>query len=331
MKNKFITMIVVLALLFTGTAFVSADGETVYKVPVKVVKANDETQESMAKSAFDKTATVVENAGKFTYTIGHHEMKIMGSVDGIQKVFVYEGENKKELTLGEKTFEFTRNAKDAKVKLAVVVKAMGTESKDLLLVFDWAKATKEGNDQTGGEQPANWAKSEVDRAVAAGLIPQDLQNGYKKSITREEFCRLAIKMMEAKEGKNIDQILAAKGLEKASESTFTDCKTPAVLAAKSLGITDGTTATTFDPNALLNREQAAKFLSATAKACGQNIEATAHNYSDLSQISGWAKPYVGYVYNIGVMKGSDNKFSPKDGYQRQQAFMTMLRLFDALK
>ena len=42
----------------------------------------------------------------------------------------------------------------------------------------------------GAEAPDGWAVQEVEYAIGLGLVPEDLQNGYSRDITRGEFCRL---------------------------------------------------------------------------------------------------------------------------------------------
>lgn len=181
------------------------------------------------------------------------------------------------------------------------------------------------------DSPANWAVDEVEKAIGEKLIPEDLQNNYIKPITREEFCILAIRMIEVKSGMDIDDYLHEVGIEIAANTTFIDCDTKEVLAAKALGITDGTSPDTFEPDKLLTREQAAKFLTTTAMACGRNVSLSTPNYADISEIADWAKPYTGYVYDINVMKGvGGGRFAPQDSYQRQQAFMTMYRIWQAI-
>jgi hypothetical protein len=105
-----------------------------------------------------------------------------------------------------------------------------------------------------------------------------------------------------------------------------------VIAANVLKIVEGTSATTFAPDNWLTREQAAKVLSATARALGEDIQADSPVFGDDQDIASWAKPYIGYVYNAEVMKGvGGNLFNPKGGYQRQQAYMTILRLLKSLE
>lgn len=181
------------------------------------------------------------------------------------------------------------------------------------------------------DSPAGWAFEEVDKAIGEQLIPENMQNNYTKSITREEFCILAIRMIEVKSGIGIDEYLDEVGTEIAPLGTFVDCDTKEVRAAKALGITDGTSPTEFSPSNLLTREQAAKFLTTTAMACGKDANLSTPAYADINEIADWAKPYTGYVFNINVMKGvGANRFDPQGSYQRQQAFMTMYRIWKSI-
>lgn len=182
------------------------------------------------------------------------------------------------------------------------------------------------------DAPASWAGKEVETAIGLKLIPEDMQGNYTKIITREEFCVLAIKMIEVKSGMDIEDYIRIKGVTIASSNTFVDTTNKDILAAKTLGITEGTSPTTFNPDNQLTREQAAKFLSSTARVIGEDITATCPAYVDEDTIANWAKPYIGYVYNVNVMKGvGANRFDPRGGYQRQQAYLTMTRLFNSIE
>lgn len=181
------------------------------------------------------------------------------------------------------------------------------------------------------DAPSSWAYEEVEEAIGQKLIPEDMQREYTKAITREEFCILAIRMIEVKSGMSIDEYLMKLDAEIAPLGTFSDCDTKEVRAAKVLGITGGVGNGKFAPDNLLNREQAAKFLTTTALACGRDVTLGSPSYADLDEIADWAKLYTGYVYDINVMKGvGNNKFNPSGNYQRQQAFMTMYRIWQAI-
>ncbi len=197
----------------------------------------------------------------------------------------------------------------------------------LLNVTVYAQGENAENDSPFLREADVWAREEVGKALEKRLVSALDIGDLKGATTREEFCILAIKLMEVESGKFSREILAAKGKELPLENTFTDCDTLEVRVAKELGITNGTSATTFSPNDLLTREQAAKFLTATAIACGVDVELTTPDYVDKDDISDWAKPYIGYLAKIGVMKGvGENRFDPKGKYQRQQSIITMYRL-----
>jgi len=181
--------------------------------------------------------------------------------------------------------------------------------------------------------PASWAVAEVREAEGIALIPMILQDDYAKTINRSEFCTLAVASIEVTMGMTIEAYLDSMDLEMPSTSPFVDVLTLTessrrdILAAYALGIVEGTSETTFNPMNSITREQAAKMLTATAAALDRETEATLPVFEDASQISEWAKPYIGYMFDSKVMGGvGENRFDPKGGFQRQQAFMTVLRL-----
>ena len=57
-----------------------------------------------------------------------------------------------------------------------------------------------------------WARAGITSAIEKGFVPADLQGSYTNVITRAEFCRLAVKWVEYALGKDIDAVLAEKGL-----------------------------------------------------------------------------------------------------------------------
>lgn len=182
--------------------------------------------------------------------------------------------------------------------------------------------------------PAAWAIAEVREAEYRKLVPPAMQSDYSKIVNRSEFCTLAITCIEQAKQMTIESYLATQNITIPEASPFTDIgglterAKKDIMAAYALGIVSGTSATTFDPNSQITREQAAKMLTATAAAVGKNTTATVPMFSDIDNISGWAKPYIGYVFDVKIMSGvGGNKFDPKGGYQRQQAYMTMLRLY----
>ena len=196
-------------------------------------------------------------------------------------------------------------------------------------------------------QASTWAQNELAEAEKLNLIPDSLKNGdLTKSITREEFAEVSVKAYEALTGKKATPV---------ASNPFVDTKNTEVLKAYNLGITTGTSATTFEPNALLNREQAATMLTRTYKKATIDgwtiaddskfpLEYTKSNtFADDKDISSWAKDSVYFMNANGIINGvGDNKFAPKNttsaeeavGYAnatREQAIIIAVRMVENLK
>jgi len=184
---------------------------------------------------------------------------------------------------------------------------------------------------------SNWAKTELDKAAEYDLIPQSLKGAdMTKPITREEFAELAVKLYE----KTTGTVAAA-----ASPNPFTDTKNPEILKAFKVGVTTGTSATTFAPKELTNREQVATMLSRAIRvmAPGGDFSTNgAPTFIDQKDISSWALEHVMFMGKSGIIKGTDGKFMPKAvttaqtaaGYAtttREQAIAMSVRSFEQFK
>ncbi len=194
---------------------------------------------------------------------------------------------------------------------------------------------------------SDWAKKEIEEADKLKLIPNALKNAdLTKSITREEFAGVSVKAYEALTG-NIASL--------PTSNPFKDTQNQDVLKAFKLGITTGTSDTTFEPDKLLNREQAATMLTRTYKKATVKgwtitsddkfpLEYTKTNtFADDINISPWAKDSVYFMNANGIINGvGDNKFAPKNitsaeeavGYAnatREQAIIIATRMVKNLK
>ncbi|MFA6984024.1 MAG: S-layer homology domain-containing protein [Sedimentibacter sp.] len=154
---------------------------------------------------------------------------------------------------------------------------------------------------------SSWATPELKKANDAGLIPQILNGAdMTKPITREEFAELAVKLYE----KTTERKASAT-----SPNPFTDTINPEILKAFKIGVTQGTSATTFEPNVLINREQCATMLFRALKAMAPkgsfSIEGV-KDFPDQKHISDWANEAVKYMNKIGIIAGDSNgNFMPK--------------------
>ena len=58
---------------------------------------------------------------------------------------------------------------------------------------------------------------------------------------------------------------------------------------------------------------------------------TEAGYADGGDIAGWAKGSVDFVAQANVMNGTgEGRFTPAGTYSREQSFMTIYRLYQAL-
>jgi uncharacterized protein YkwD len=168
-----------------------------------------------------------------------------------------------------------------------------------------------------------WAYNGIVSAIQKGFVPVDLQGSYQNVITREEFCRMAVKWVEYALGKNIDTILAERNLSR-NPNAFSDTKDPDILAAFALGITSGTGDNKFTPRGQFNRQQAATMIMNTCSVIGADIgNPPDSGFADLNTVSDWAVNGINYVRANGVMAGTGgNNFSPLASYTREQSIVT---------
>jgi len=151
-----------------------------------------------------------------------------------------------------------------------------------------------------------WAATELKKADDYGLIPESLKGeDMTKPITREEFAELAVKLYEKTTG---------KAAVAASPNPFTDTNNPEILKAFKVGVTTGTSATTFAPKELTNREQVATMLSRAIRVMAPGADFSTEGapaFTDQKDISSWALEHVKFMSKNEIIKGTDGKFMPK--------------------
>jgi len=176
---------------------------------------------------------------------------------------------------------------------------------------------------TASDIPSSWAKAEIDEAIAAELLPVDLQSEYRSNITREEFSAVAVSLFEALSG----QKTAVHG-----ENPFTDTENVQVRIANELGIVKGVSPDKFAPNNEITRQEISVMLYRTLKAAKPKYDYTGpenHDFADNAKISSWAKNAVCYLYGIEVINGAgDNRFNPLDNTTREEAYILAGRMHE---
>ena len=188
----------------------------------------------------------------------------------------------------------------------------------------WLKAPERGSQPASvtGEPVDEWALNLVNEAIADNLLPGTLKGqDLRETITRGEFAALAVRLYEAVSGQTA-------ALPEGGSSPFADTSDPEVRKAYALGFTAGVSETSFGPDQLLTREQAAVMLSAVCRALGTSIPAGIPAFTDGASISPWARDSVAYMAQSGILAGyGDGRFGPQDSAQRQACLIMALRIY----
>lgn len=107
-----------------------------------------------------------------------------------------------------------------------------------------------------------------------------------------------------------------------------------VWAAKN-GIVQGTSETTFSPDAAVTREQMAAFLYRYAKYLGMDVSlmgtAELTGFADAASVSDWAIPAVLWAVRYGIINGTDKGLEPAATANRAQVAQIIYRFDDLEK
>ena len=183
---------------------------------------------------------------------------------------------------------------------------------------------------------ADWAYEEVIQAIQHDLVPSDLQNQYYANITRGDFATIVVQLLKVVSGDSIEDIVledTGKTLEElALAYPFSDTNSWDVVAANALGVINGRSEGIFDPYSAISRQDAAALLMRMGKYMGKtDVDTSGETFADNASVASYAQEAVAYVKALGVMNGtSETTFSPFDTYTRQQAYMTIWRLYNVM-
>ena len=178
---------------------------------------------------------------------------------------------------------------------------------------------------------SEWATDIIAEAVNLGIINEDNSWNFPSSICREDFCNIAVRMIES-----AGIILPTENPQRPLGIKDTDNINVLKLYKSGviLGKEHHKTGVTFAPSDFITREEAATILYRIIRYCFWfDMPQSAYNesvsfYSDKDMISDWAFEAVFYLKELGIMLGtSDNEFSQKGSYTVEQTVATMVRLF----
>src|SRR6056297_2681733 len=178
------------------------------------------------------------------------------------------------------------------------------------------------------DQLSPWAEKEYEEARSLNLVIDGTDENYRANITRGLFCKLIVNMIEERMGKSLVITI---------ENPFSDTDEDDIIKAYQLGVVNGTSETTFNPEKEITRQEMAIML---IKAANKLDELTATKitvdlpiadieFNDEDEISDWALEYVKKAYAIGILGGvGDNKINPLGFATTEQSVALVKRLFN---
>ena len=180
---------------------------------------------------------------------------------------------------------------------------------------------------------AQWSKTFAQEAASKSLLPYEFTSIYGNNISREQFCILLGMYIAVKEGYySIESYMESTG-QAYLRNYFEDCAgtDDSVNILYALGIVSGKDETHFDPEGELTREQAATLICKVAERYWTLETEKDLTYNDAHLISDWARPYVTWANEYGVMTGiTPDSFVPQGAYTVEQAIATVVRLYNLL-
>ena len=166
-----------------------------------------------------------------------------------------------------------------------------------------------------------WGKDAViglyDKDIVAGA-----GDGYfrpNNTITRAEFVQMVVKAFGF--GMNGD---AANFADVQNVDWFSK----AVQIAYTNGVVNGTSETTFSPNANITRQDMMVILTNAAEAIGKNLTAGNTAFADADSISAYAKDAVAKMTGSGIVFGADGNVNPLANATRAEAAAMLARLLN---
>lgn len=169
--------------------------------------------------------------------------------------------------------------------------------------------------------PDSWALDDINTAISLGLVPETLRKGYRDPINRADFCQLIYQVVR----KHPDFI---NKLYTRPEVSFSDVLPESVVAnVARLGLVSGSGGK-FNPNGQLTRAQAAKILALTIQYFGVSDSGEQYPFSDRAAFPAWDKGWIDFCGVNKVLKGSGGAFDPNGTFSREQAILTILRIYN---
>lgn len=170
----------------------------------------------------------------------------------------------------------------------------------------------------------SWAQDEINELLGKGIIDNTSDFNPKSPATREEFTTWVAK---------------SYGLTSTELSIpFEDIPKDhphydEIATAYTQGIISGKSSSVFDPKGYITREELSAIVSNALTEYEGNtlslqLTSNIDKYQDSDTISSWARDTVSLVDELGIMRGDDVAFRPKDNVTKEEAAAIIKRIYD---
>jgi len=174
----------------------------------------------------------------------------------------------------------------------------------------------------------HWAKSSINNMVTRSAIQgvSDEQFEPERAITKAEFCTLLFR--------SLDLQLATEPKVSFNDVAAGDWYYPGIMAAVDNGLISARSGQSFQPNAVLTRQEMASMLARAAALEGKGVtlspaqvNAQLVRFRDQNQIQNWARSDVAAALKLGLIQGRpDGTFAPYATSTRAEAAVVLERL-----
>lgn len=171
----------------------------------------------------------------------------------------------------------------------------------------------------------HWASNVIKELAAKQIVEGTSATTFEpeRSVTRAEFTTLLVRALK----------LTEKGEMAFADVKVSDWFADAVSIAVKAGIVQGRSATIFDANSQISREEMVTLLlRAYEFKNGKVTNTTTQNFADEDQISSWATEFVRSAATLHLIQGrAANQFDPKGISTRAEAAQVLFNLLVATK
>lgn len=184
-----------------------------------------------------------------------------------------------------------------------------------------------------GDVVSGWAvepvNASVDKNVYSETVGEAHNYNLTENITRAEFADIIMNLYFEMSGKDT---VSWSGGSAFVDVSSNDTYYKPIMAAYTLGIVKGTTTTTFSPNSLVKRQDAAVMLARVYEVLGGKIPAVSStSFADNGQIKDYAKSAVAFMTSKGILNGvGGNRFNPNGPATVEQTLKIAMEMLNKL-